>query len=107
MNIIDKINKYLQKTNQLGKIIYLITFDISNNEERNKLNTKIENYDNAFLSNTTYLIYCNNKEIHNLYKDIQLEYETDNLSIIDIKNKKQVNKKCINLDVENFLSNFL
>jgi len=72
-------------------IAYIVTYDLSDGDDRDELNKEIETYEHCKLSETTYLVLGNKNLPQKLYA-IPKSYkvEDDKFVIIDITNNKYI-----------------
>lgn len=80
--------------------VYLVTYDIGNDDDRYKVNEFIKSYSCCKLSETTYLVLGNNNFINEIHS-IPISYiEKDAFVVIDMTNMeyighKEYKNKCI------------
>ena len=108
--LIKRIDKFIEKEskdNNHSKKLYLITYDLSDEKSAYNLKTNINNLgkDKILLSNTAYLVYSDDTQIHTLYKNIKIECaEKNKFNIIDLVYLKEINNVCNNKEIKDFLS---
>lgn len=104
---IDKFIGNESTDSNLSKKLYLITYDLSDEKSARDLKTNIDSLrkDKILLSNTAYLVYSDDKQIHTLYENIKIECtEKNKFNIIDLVCLKEINNVCNNEEIKDFLS---